>query len=163
MSARYSTNGKSENNKMLPKTREEFFSDLNSLMSEINYSIVSVVIDKRMAVSDENSDLYETAVKQGLELVHEFLRSHNDDNATTITFESRGKAEDSRLRRYFATSGENFKLVLHTKSAGGLGLQFADMMARPIGIRILRPEQPNRAWDVIVGKFYKHYTIVLPK
>lgn len=34
----------------------------------------------------------------------------------------------------------------------GSGLQFADMIARPIGLSVLRPEQPNRAWEIIKRK-----------
>lgn len=32
------------------------------------------------------------------------------------------------------------------------GLQIADLIARPIGLRILRPDQPNRAYDIIAKK-----------
>jgi hypothetical protein len=154
---------------IVPKIREEFFPDINAMMSEINYHVASVVIDKRgfsgSCSDDQNSKLYETAVKQGMKLVHEFLRSQNDDNFTTLTFESRGKSEDSKLLRYFESSGEknNFKLVLHAKSAGGLGLQFADMIARPIGVHLLHPEQSNRAWDIIEGKLCVKSPVILPK
>jgi len=34
------------------------------------------------------------------------------------------------------------------------GLQFADLVARPIGIKTLRPEQTNRAFEVLERKFY---------
>jgi len=51
---------------------------------------------------------------------------------------------------------------IHIKSAGGLGLQFADLIARPIGIHILRSDQYNRAWDIIKGKVYKDGLVVLP-
>ena len=32
------------------------------------------------------------------------------------------------------------------------GLQLADLIARPIGLHKLKPEQPNRAYDVIEEK-----------
>jgi len=44
-----------------------------------------------------------------------------------------------------------------------LGLQFADLIARPIGIHVLRPEQQNRAWDIIKEKIYNDGLVVLPK
>jgi len=44
-----------------------------------------------------------------------------------------------------------------------LGLQFADLIARPIGIHLLRPEQPNRAWETIKEKFIKEGLVTLPK
>jgi hypothetical protein len=148
---------------MVPEIREAFFTDLNALMSEINYSVVSVVIDKRKVVPSADSNLYEVAVKRGMETIHAFLKARDDDNATTITFESRGKAEDFKLRQYFFASGESFKLVLHAKSAGGLGLQFADMIARPIGTHILHTGQSNRAWDILSGKLYGKSPIILPE
>ena len=30
----------------------------------------------------------------------------------------------------------------------------ADLVARPVGIKMLRPEQENRAFDVLEEKFY---------
>ena len=90
-----------------------------------------------------------------------FVDESGDDNYTTLTFESRGKIEDAKLRDYFTLCGENkFKLVLHLKSAGGLGLQFADMIARPIGIHILHPTQENRAWNIIKKKLYDVPTLL---
>ncbi len=35
------------------------------------------------------------------------------------------------------------------KSRGLPGLEMADMVARPIGLSVLRPEQPNRALETI--------------
>ena len=52
---------------------------------------------------------------------------------------------DEQLYKYFkGTAHENYGIEIYIKSAGGFGLQFADMIARPIGIHILRPEQPNK-------------------
>ena len=108
---------------MVTELRERFFNDMNSFMESINYNIVSVIIDKRkIPYNTENPALYEIAVKQWIKLVRKFLVSKGDDNYTTLTFESRGKIEDAKLREYFTQSGEEkFKLVLHLKSAGGLG------------------------------------------
>jgi hypothetical protein len=35
------------------------------------------------------------------------------------------------------------------KISNSTGLQIADLKARPIGIKILRPQQPNRAYEII--------------
>jgi len=99
-----------------------------------------------------------------------FLKSRNDFNYTTVTFESRAYSIDSyrqadeQLYKYFKeTAHENFGIEIHIKSAGGLGLQFADLIARPIGIHVLRPEQPNRAWEIIKEKIIQEGLVVLPK
>ena len=114
-------------------------------------------------------NLYELVVKYGLEKIEDLLKSKNDFNYTTITFESRAysidgyRQADEQLYNYFKeTAHENFGIEIHIKSAGGLGLQFADMIARPIGIHVLRSEQVNRAWEIIREKIYKDGLIVLP-
>jgi len=151
---------------------ETFMSDLSALMSEIDYKVVAVAVNK-----DEKAkqgiladDLYELGVKYGLAAIEEFLKSKDDFNYTTITFESRAysvdvyRNADKALYNYFKkTACDRFGISIQVKSAGGLGLQFADMMARPIGIHTLRPEQSNRAWDVIEGKIWPGGFVELPK
>lgn len=39
------------------------------------------------------------------------------------------------------------------KKCDSAGLQIADLVARPIGRRILDPTQPNRAYEIIEKKF----------
>ena len=34
------------------------------------------------------------------------------------------------------------------------GLQLADLVARPIGLHVLRPDQTNRAFEVLKHKFF---------
>ena len=38
------------------------------------------------------------------------------------------------------------------KSANSVGLQMADLMARPVGIHHVRPHQPNRAYSIVETK-----------
>ncbi len=46
-----------------------------------------------------------------------------------------------------------FGLVMIPKAANSCGLQVADLVARPIGIKVLRPTQANRAFDIVETKF----------
>jgi len=153
-------------------TRKSFQADLSALMTDIDYKVVAVAINKNEKVNRDmlTDDLYELGVKYGLTKIEDFLKSKNDFNYTTVTFESRAysiesyRQEDDKLYKYFKeTAHENFGIEIHIKSAGGLGLQFADLIARPIGIHVLRPEQPNRAWDIIKWKIYKEGLVVLPQ
>jgi hypothetical protein len=150
--------------------RKSFQTDLSAMMADIEYKIVAVAINKdeknKRGLTD---DLYELGVKYGLSKIEDFLKRQNDFNYTTVTFESRAysidgyRQADEQLYKYFKeTAHENFGIEIHIKSAGGLGLQFADLVARPIGIHILRPEQPNRAWDIIQGKICQEGLVVLP-
>ena len=47
-----------------------------------------------------------------------------------------------------------FEIKMADKKANSSGLQLADLVARPIGLRILRPTQENRAFDVLKRKFF---------
>lgn len=41
----------------------------------------------------------------------------------------------------------NFEIVFADKKSNSAGLQLADLVARPIGLSVLRPHQSNRAFD----------------
>jgi hypothetical protein len=51
-----------------------------------------------------------------------------------------------------------FELVMIPKTANSAGLQLADLVARPVGIKVLRPQQPNRAYDIVATKFRRSLT-----
>lgn len=77
--------------------------------------------------------------------------------------ERRGAKEDNELELEFRRTcdGENrlnkslpFNIVFADKKVNSTGLQLADLVARPIGMHFLRPEQENRAFDVLKKKFY---------
>ncbi len=48
------------------------------------------------------------------------------------------------------------ELVFADKKSNSVGLQVADLVARPIGLKILRPEQANRAYEILETKFYRN-------
>jgi hypothetical protein len=48
--------------------------------------------------------------------------------------------------------GDALRLVMASKQSNTCGLQLADLVARPIGRHILRPEQPNRALALLAPK-----------
>ncbi len=47
-----------------------------------------------------------------------------------------------------------FDVIFVDKKANSAGLQLADLVARPVGMSVLRPEQANRAFDVLKRKFF---------
>jgi hypothetical protein len=47
-----------------------------------------------------------------------------------------------------------FEILFSDKKAMSSGLQLADLVARPVGLYVLRPDQPNRAFDALTKKFY---------
>ena len=80
---------------------------------------------------------------------------------TTIIVEKRGKKEDSELELAFrrVCAGNNdldkslpLRLVMVPKASNSAGLQLTDLMARPVALHHLRPDQPNRAFEIIATK-----------
>src|SRR5690606_39167179 len=80
---------------------------------------------------------------------------------TFVVVECRGNNEDAQLKQAFdrIVLGSNacgralpFELEMISKKANSCGLQVADLTARPLGIRYLRPQQDNRAYEVIRSK-----------
>ncbi len=55
-----------------------------------------------------------------------------------------------------------FDIAFVDKKSNSAGLQLADLVARPVGMNILRPKQVNRAFDAVRGKFYVNQTGKLP-
>ena len=56
----------------------------------------------------------------------------------------------SRRKQLF----DSFEILFSDKKVMSSGLQLADLVARPIGLSVLRPEQENRAFEVLKKKFY---------
>ncbi len=53
-------------------------------------------------------------------------------------------------------------ILIAPKSTNSEGLQLADLVARPIGLKVLRPRQANRAWDVLETKLFGGASGVIP-
>ena len=85
---------------------------------------------------------------------------------THVIFESRGAREDSELELEFRRlapsdfhgSGQRFEPVFAAKGSNSTGLQLADLVARPIGRHVMKPEQENRAYAIIDRKWRRSPT-----
>jgi len=84
------------------------------------------------------------------------------DRMTHVQVECRGKAEDAKLELEFrrVRDGQNavgpmpnLDLRFMDKKHNSTGLQLADLVAHPIGRSLIKPDQPNRAYDVLEPKF----------
>lgn len=147
-----------------PVAREEFRAGLMSVLAAAPWTIVAAVIDKPRLLDKyvRPFNPYDLALAFCMERAYFFLREHRQVSAPTyIVAEGRGKTEDYQLKSAFhrIRDGENqfraalpFKLVVARKGVNSSGLQVADLVGRPIGLRHLRPDQPNRTWDVIEPK-----------
>jgi hypothetical protein len=83
-----------------------------------------------------------------------------------VVFESRGAHEDGELelefRRLAPTNLQGsdyaFEPVFASKGTNSTGLQLADLIARPIGRHVLKPNQLNRAYEIIEKKLRRSPT-----
>jgi hypothetical protein len=144
--------------------RGAFLGRLTRVISDSPFSVVACVIDKREFARShaDRGDPYHVALGRCMEAVFDQLSDRGQSlSTTTVVFESRGRAEDHALRTEFTRiqattvvpgleTGLQFRCA--SKSANSTGLQVADMVARPIGLHVLRPHQENRAWEIIATK-----------
>lgn len=143
--------------------RNEFFNRLNQIIESSNFTIVSTVIDKnKYSHYDAPKNPYVIGMNFGIERIFYELQERNQVGKTIpIIFESRGNKEDSNLEKAFRNFIDSsnicgikgmFDFNCISKSANLQGLQLADLVARPIGIRYLHPTQSNRAYDILINK-----------
>lgn len=146
--------------------KNAFLDELTEIIDTSNFIIISCVIDKAALRNKggEAKNPYHLALGFCLETLYEFLQEKNQDDTTThVLVECRGKKEDNELELEFRRTcdGENrlgirfpFNIIFADKKVNSTGLQLADLVARPIGMHVLRPTQENRAFDVLKKKFY---------
>jgi hypothetical protein len=146
--------------------KDAFLNELTGIIEQSPFTLISTVINKisyRQRYHNPDNP-YHVALGYGLERVFYYLRDHQaHQQKTHIVVEKRGKQEDQELELEFRRicDGGNyermqlpFELVFADKKSNSAGLQFADLIARPVGLHLLKPEQTNRAFDVIEAKFY---------
>ncbi len=148
--------------------RERFYSDLNRLVGAAPMTIFAAVIDKdrlRTRYADTRNP-YRIALHFCMEQLHTMLSEEEQHGRTVhVIFESRGRKEDRELELEFRRIAANdsgsgrrdfglfdFQPVFVPKAANSVGLQLADLTARPIALSHLRPNQPNRAFEIVRPK-----------
>lgn len=153
-----------------PTVRESFLERLNDIIRGADFRVVACVIRKEEFRSRRgtNTNPDHVAMEYGLKRVfYQLQASGQSGKSITVVFESRGRREDAELelefRRILDTtrvSGLAQTLVFRiaSKQSNSAGLQLADMVARPIGLKVLRPHQTNRAWQLIEPKMPRSRT-----
>lgn len=137
---------------------------LNDLIQFAPVTVVATVVNKAQ-LTEQYSDPanpYKLALGFCLERAYQFLKSKDQHTRLThVIVEARGEKEDKDLELEFRRicQGRNYhkqsyqlELLFGKKAVNSGGLQLADLFARPIGLHVLRPEQPNRAYEIIQTK-----------
>ena len=138
--------------------RDAFYEDLNQIMVEAPISLIGSVIDKNAHIAECSllQNPYEVALRFYLERLQRFLiRNGQNGKRIHVVFECRGKAEDDALKLVFHQivgdeihSGDRahtlglmeFESKFARKAVNSIGLQLADLTARPLAFRTLRPD-----------------------
>ena len=149
------------------KRHDAFMDDLKRIIKQVEFTIIAAVVRKEQLKSKHAypDDPYEMALTFCMEMVYAFMRDIGQHDLTThIVVERRGKREDKDLKYAFQRIcvGRNwlgatpcFEIIFADKKVNSVGLQLADLTARPIGLHVLRPGQPNRAWNLIEPKIHR--------
>lgn len=149
-----------------PGEREHFMDQLTNIIEYSNFILISCTIDKKgmRGRGEVESNPYHLALGYCMESLHEFLKEKRQHKKQThIVVECRGRKEDTELELEFRRicDGNNrlgiplpFEILFADKKVMSTGLQLADLVARPIGLHTVRPEQENRAFEVLKKKFY---------
>ncbi|HEU0302880.1 MAG TPA: DUF3800 domain-containing protein [Longimicrobium sp.] len=148
--------------------REPFLNDLSTLVANAPMTIVASVIDKEKYRKSYSAPVspYHVSMGFGLERLLLHLNSLGCRRGVThVPFEKRGPREDDEAELEFRRicDGHNatgrrfpFEIVMASKACNSSGLQLADLVARPIGRKVIKPEQPNRAYDVVHTKLRRN-------
>ena len=146
--------------------KHQFLSELTDIIEASNFILISCVVDKAKLQErgETENNPYHLALGFCLETLYELLlEKDQDDTLTHVAVECRGKKEDNALELEFrrVCDGANrlnkrlpFDIKFADKKVDSPGLQLADLVARPIGMHVLRPEQENRAFEVLKRKFF---------
>lgn len=150
--------------------RDAFMADLNAIMADAPFRAYVAVIDKvghRARYADPWNP-YEIAMQFCMERLSIGLAAEGQTGRLThVLFEARGREEDRQLELEFRRVAANGKRwgwrevdfgrtplepVFVPKAANLAGHQLSDLIARPLALRVIRPDQPNRAFDIVADR-----------
>ncbi|MDB5440091.1 MAG: hypothetical protein JWM33_2518 [Caulobacteraceae bacterium] len=153
-----------------PVRRAWFLEQINEAVRISHFDLIAAVIHKiRLAAKYADPwSPYQIALHFCMEMMlHRLLALGEAGKLIHVVFESRGKKEDAELELQFRRIASNqanwghrdpdfsqlfWEPIFVGKRCNSSGLQLADLSARPLGLKVLRPLQPNQAFDVLRPK-----------
>ncbi len=151
-----------------PTKRSRFIDELNHLMAVLDYSIISIGINKEQlkARYATPKNPYALSLTFAMERLYRILKMSGQDSVQLVA-EARGRNEDNELKGTFfdiltegtdyITSKEfkgiDFKLKFIRKSSNIVGTQLADLAAYPTARYIMHPKKENLPFEILKNKF----------
>jgi hypothetical protein len=149
-----------------PDKRKEFYFKLDDLMQGLQFTILSVVIQKHDYMARYGPNVqhpYHLSFKFIMERYAIMMRRRDRKSTGRIIAESRGQFEDGLLKgEYNRLKGASYyqrdfgnivNFWMEKKRANIAGLQIADLVAYPIAAKVLHPDREQKAFDIIGDKF----------
>lgn len=165
-------------NLLNPEIKSHFYNRVNSILSQHNvYVVVACTILKEpfIRLFSNTEDVYGLSlsylIERSIFCVDDICESASID----IIFEKRGKIEDRTLTGFYNglrvtgtkwVDSERLKdrigaFTSRSKKDNIIGLQIADLIAYPIARKVLNPESPNPAFEIIKDNIYASHGAML--
>ena len=154
----------------VPAQRAAMMAAIGGLMAALPFTLFITAIRKEKHKEHYGQDAvnpYDAALTYTFERVLHFLEVVGE-TCLPVTAEARGKNEDNALEAAFLrimtqgtgyNAAERFRalnclLTFRRKTDNIAGMQVADLCAHPAARKVLKPDQPNQAYEVIAQHIY---------
>lgn len=155
----------------VPAQRAAMIAAISELMTALPFTLFITAIRKQRHKDRYGQNAvnpYDMALSYTFERVLHFLEGVGE-TCLPVTAEARGKNEDNALEAAFLrimTKGTGYNaadrfralhcpLTFRRKTDNIAGMQVADLCAHPAARKVLKPDQPNQAHEVIARHIYQ--------
>ncbi len=161
-----------------PEIKAQFYARVNSILAQNGLYIVvacSILKEPFIKLFSNTEDVYGLSLSYLIERSIFYIDDGNHPSTIDIIFEKRGKLEDRTLMKFYNSlrvtgtkwvSPERLhervrSFTSKAKKENIIGLQIADLIAYPIARKVLDPESPNPAFDIIKPNIYSSHGAML--
>lgn len=154
------------------EVKNRFYTRINEILSQNDvYVVVACTMLKEpfIRLFSNTEDVYGLSLSYLLERSIFCVDDTGKQAAIDVIFEKRGKFEDRNLTKFYnglRVTGTKWidadrlqnrisGFMARSKKDNVIGLQIADLIAYPIARKVLNPEAPNPAFDIIKPSIYK--------
>jgi hypothetical protein len=136
-----------------PVEEARFSLELSEFIRAADFEIYAETIPKSEKLTDNSVDLYPLAVVSSLRRI-QVAASRRGGNAKdpAVVFESRGRVQDETVRQALDAMEWRGPTRFSSKASLSTGLQIADLIARPIGLKSLGRGIVNAPFEILREK-----------
>lgn len=153
------------------RLRDALIDDLTGLIARAEMAVLAAAIHKPQLAERQMDPLASYEIALGIvmsQVAHHLRGMGQEGHCVDLVAETRGHHEDMALELAMhrmaqgnpsselcdskAITGFDWRMIFADKRSNSSGLQLADLVARPVGLGVLRRNQRNRTWEAIVNK-----------